>query len=71
MCIHNCEIHGNLLALYKDTNPLCPLCNPQAPTDIEENAEGNGTTATQVEHYIDVRDNPIVQAIEAVLIATE
>lgn len=51
MSLHNCTMHGKYLAHY--TTPAdkltCPLCN--FPTQ-----DGNGTTATEVEHYIDIRD---------------
>ena len=49
MKLFNCEIHGAYLGHYTDPNPLCPLCHAAT-------AGGNGTTATQVEHFIDVRD---------------
>lgn len=49
MKLHNCDIHGFFLAHYTDTNPICSLCVSHSP-------EAEGTTATQVEHYIDIRD---------------
>lgn len=51
--LHNCDIHGKYLAHYKQDNPLCPLC--PAPT-----GNGNGTTATEVEHLIELRNNPFL-----------
>lgn len=49
MKLHPCDLHGMFLAHYRDTNPLCPLC-----TQHDSNAEG--TTATAVEHFINLRD---------------
>lgn len=43
MALGNCDVHGHYLMGTEATCPLCP-----AP---------NGTTATQVEHFINV--NPI------------
>lgn len=49
MKLYPCDIHGHYLAHYTDRMALCPLC-------IEHNPEAEGTTATQVEHFIDIRD---------------
>jgi hypothetical protein len=49
MKLHPCDIHGYFLSHYKDSNPTCPLC-------ISHDATADGTTATQVEHYINLRD---------------
>ena len=49
MKVYFCEIHGAYLSPIGEQNPTCPLC--QAAT-----TNGNGTTATQVEHFINVRD---------------
>lgn len=48
MC--NCDMHGKYLAHYTVDNPVCPIC-------AIHTGNGDGTTATQVEHYIDLRDN--------------
>lgn len=42
-----CDVHGSY-GMVKDNN-LCPLC----PHD---NNAGNGTTASEVEHYLDVKE---------------
>lgn len=49
MKVHPCDIHGNFLSHYKDKNPLCPLCSA-------DTGDGNGTTASEVELFIDMRD---------------
>lgn len=49
MKLHPCDIHGKFLAHYKDSNPLCPLCS--APS-----GNGNGTTASDIELFIDLKD---------------
>lgn len=49
MKLHDCPMHGKFLAHYKDENPLCPLCNM-------DSGSGNGTTATDMQHYIEIRD---------------
>ena len=50
MKLYDCHIHGLFLAHY--TTPadkvICPIC--AIPTQ-----NGNGTTATQIEHYIDLK----------------
>ncbi|MMZ43585.1 hypothetical protein D1872_51450 [compost metagenome] len=50
MRIHPCDIHGHFLAHYTDENPICPLC-------IKHNPQAEGTNATDVELYIDLRDS--------------
>lgn len=57
MRIHTCNMHGGFVAHYKNKSPLCPLCIKEAPP-----TEGNGITATQVELFIDMRDN--MQAVQ-------
>ena len=47
----NCEVHGYYLAPAGEENPQCPRCQ-----EVVEVPGGNGTTATEVEHYINVRD---------------
>lgn len=47
--LHNCEVHGGYLSHYKDKNPLCPLC-------IQHDPKAEGTTASDTELYIDLRD---------------
>lgn len=54
MKICNCDVHGSYLAHYKTENPTCPLCPLQDPS-------ANGTNATEMEHYIDIKD--VVQGI--------
>ena len=49
MKLHNCEMHGMYASHYKETSPLCPICPSINP-------EGNGTTASQVELFIDLKD---------------
>lgn len=49
MKINNCDIHGGFLSHYSDPNPLCPLC-------IVPETKANGTDATDMEHYIDLKD---------------
>ncbi|AGR46887.1 hypothetical protein JL_4 [Bacillus phage JL] len=49
MKLHPCDLHGSFLAHYKDELPTCPLC-------IQHNHAAEGTTATEVEHYINIRD---------------
>lgn len=49
MAMHNCDIHGGFLSHYKDSNPLCPLC-------ITPETKANGTDASDVELYINLRD---------------
>jgi len=49
MKLCQCDMHGGYLAHYTDKNPLCPLCQ------VATNA-GNGTTASEVELYIDLHD---------------
>lgn len=43
-----CDLHGAYLTHYTAKEPLCPLCI--------KTGGGEGVTATQVEHYIDLRD---------------
>lgn len=43
-----CDLHGHYLQHYK-TDGLCPLC-------VAHDAKAEGTTATEVEHYINIRD---------------
>ena len=49
MKLHDCPIHGKFLSHYKDSNPLCPLCNTATN-------DGNGVNATDAEVAIDIRD---------------
>lgn len=49
MKLQPCDMHGHFLTHYSTKEPLCPLCVTHS--DVAE-----GTTATQVEHYIDLRD---------------
>jgi hypothetical protein len=42
--LHRCEIHG-MYACPTGQEPSCPLC-----------PDPNGTDATQVEHYIDMKN---------------
>lgn len=49
MKLHPCDMHGHFLTHYTNTEPLCPLC-------IKHDPSAEGTTATQVEHWIDLRD---------------
>ena len=51
MRVLQCQIHGAYMAHYTDPNPVCPTC-----MTITNCSEGNGTTATEMEHYIDLRD---------------
>jgi len=48
MKLYDCPIHGKFVAHYKDANPLCPLC-------IAPSGDGNGTTASDVELFIDLQ----------------
>ena len=48
MKLNYCDLHGHYLQHYSGDG-LCPLCTGHNP-------EADGTTATQVEHYIDIRD---------------
>lgn len=48
----NCEMHGHYAVPKGDTSMLCPICSmPDTP-----HSAGNGETATEVEHYIDIKD---------------
>lgn len=49
MKINNCDMHGSYLSHYTQDQPICPLC-------ITHNPAAEGTTATEVEHYLDIRD---------------
>lgn len=49
MAIHPCDLHGHFLAHYSNNNPTCPLC-------IKHDPQAEGTTASEVELYIDLRD---------------
>jgi hypothetical protein len=60
MKLCNCHMHGKYLAHYSDKNPLCPLC-----TQSTVSGEGNGTTASDVELFIDIRD-AIKDAVDSV-----
>lgn len=51
MKLHFCQIHGAFLSHYSDKNPECTTCREMMASN-----EGNGTTATQVEHFINIRD---------------
>ena len=46
--ICRCDLHGHYMVMADITQPMCPLC-PATPPN-------NGTTATEVEHYIDIRE---------------
>lgn len=48
MKLNPCDLHGAYLSHYKTDNPLCPLCTTASG--------GNGQTATDTEHYIDLRN---------------
>lgn len=50
MKLHNCEMHGLYLQHYKNQEPCCPICAMSPATT------GNGTTATEVEHYINLKE---------------
>jgi hypothetical protein len=47
--LHDCDMHGKYLAHYTDSSALCPMC-------IKHDPRAEGTTATEVELYIDLRD---------------
>lgn len=47
--LHPCDMHGHFLAHYKDSSPTCPLCITTGT--------GEGTTATTIEHWINIKDN--------------
>lgn len=49
MSLHPCDLHGHFLTHYTDKQPTCPLCIKQDPS-------ANGTNATEVEHWIDLKD---------------
>lgn len=50
-----CPIHGTYLAVdKKDSDCPCPYCSVYMDTNT--NDKGNGTTASQLEQAIDVRD---------------
>jgi len=49
MALHPCDIHGHFLSHYSNDNPLCPLC-------ISHNPAAEGTSASDVELYINLRD---------------
>lgn len=51
MRLHNCAVHGNYLAHYSS-----PADKLSCPTCSIATTNGNGTTATAVQHYIDMRD---------------
>lgn len=53
----NCEMHGHYATPKGDTSTLCPICSM---ADTPHSA-GNGVTATEVEHYLDIKD--VVEAI--------
>jgi len=48
--IHPCDIHGSFLSHYSDTNPICSLC-------VSHNPAAEGTTASSIEHWIDLKDH--------------
>lgn len=52
MRIMNCDMHGSYLAHYKSKEPVCPVCKDMVPDP--NNNQGNGPTASEVEHYIDI-----------------
>jgi hypothetical protein len=49
MKLYPCDIHGHFLEHYSNKEPVCPLC-------ISHNPKAEGTPATQVEHFINIRD---------------
>jgi hypothetical protein len=49
MKLYPCDIHGYFLAHYTEDKPTCPLC-------IKHDPVAEGTTATQVEHWIDIKN---------------
>ena len=52
MKLHTCEMHGMYLQHYTQSTPSCPACAHWASLN-----GGNGTTATEIEHFIDVKDH--------------
>ena len=59
MKVHSCELHGSFLTHYTSTSPLCPLCIH----DTEQVQSANGVTASQIEHYINLGNPGIAEAI--------
>lgn len=53
MKLNPCAIHGHYLTHYTDSLAVCPLCI--------KTGTGEGVTATQVEHWINLKDS--VQAM--------
>lgn len=51
MKLHNCEMHGMYLNHYSAKEPNCPIC-----ASSTSGCGGNGTTATEIEHLIDLKD---------------
>lgn len=53
--VGNCEMHGHFLIGTTDENGntqlSCPMCSSTIST-------GNGITATEIEHIIDMRNEP-------------
>lgn len=50
-----CPVHGQYLAIKDDNGEYCcPYCKVYMDTDT--NDKGNGTTASELEHVINVRD---------------
>ena len=47
--LYDCPVHGKFTAHYKTANPLCPLCDVST-------GKGNGTTASDVELFINLKN---------------
>lgn len=56
MKLHPCDLHGHFLSHYSDSNPTCPLC-------IKHDPQAEGTTATEMELFIDLRDAGIAPRV--------
>lgn len=48
MLLMNCDMHGKYLSHYSSKEHICPLC--------VQTGTGEGVTATEVEHLIDLRE---------------
>jgi hypothetical protein len=48
MKLHYCDLHGHYLSHYSGEG-LCSLC-------VNPNPEANGTSASEIEHYINIRE---------------
>lgn len=51
MALRQCHMHGSYLQHYKQ-EANCPTCASMLPDGVS----GNGTSPTQIEYYIDIRD---------------